>query len=80
STEAVRQGIKGGVGISILSAMAIADDVQAGVLTRLALGEVDTTRYFYLTRHRQRTPSPLCRAFMAFLGVRCQVPDILTDI
>ncbi|MBR9980734.1 MAG: LysR family transcriptional regulator, partial [Desulfatitalea sp.] len=42
STEAVRQGIKGGVGISILSAMAIADDVQAGVLTRLALGEVDT--------------------------------------
>jgi DNA-binding transcriptional LysR family regulator len=80
STEAVRQGIKGGVGISILSAMAIADDVQAGVLMRLALGEVDTTRYFYLTRHRHRTPSPLCRAFMAFLGARCQVPDILTDI
>jgi DNA-binding transcriptional LysR family regulator len=67
STEAVRQGIKNGVGISIVSALAVADDVKSGALNAVAVDGLDLKRSFFLTRHRQRTPSPICRAFMEFL-------------
>jgi len=67
STEAVRQGIKNKVGISILSAVAVADDERSGVLRTLAVKDVDLTRRFYLTTSKHRSPSPLCRAFVDFL-------------
>ena len=67
STEAVCQGIKNGVGISILSTLAVAEDLQAGTLKALSLENVDLKRAFYLTTHKSRSPSPLCKAFLKFL-------------
>lgn len=67
STEAVRQGIKNKVGISILSAIAVTDDVATGALKTLTIKGLDLKRHFFLTRHKLRTPSPLCRAFIEFL-------------
>lgn len=67
STEAVRQGIKNNVGISILSAIAVVDDVKAGLLKTLSVEGLNLKRSFYLTTHKQRTPSPLCRTFIQFL-------------
>ncbi len=67
STEAVCQGIKNGVGISILSTLAVAEELQAGTLMALALEGIDLTRAFYLTTHKSRSPSPLCRAFLALI-------------
>ncbi|MFY9941396.1 MAG: selenium metabolism-associated LysR family transcriptional regulator [Desulfobacterales bacterium] len=67
STEAVCQGIKNGVGISILSTLAVAEELQAGTLKALAIEGVDLKRAFYLTTHKSRSPSPLCMAFLAFI-------------
>jgi DNA-binding transcriptional LysR family regulator len=67
STEAVRQGIKNGVGLSILSAVAVADDIQSGLLKTIHVEGLNLKRSFYLTTHKQRTPSPLCCAFIDFL-------------
>ena len=67
STEAVRQAIKAQAGISILSTLAVAEDLQTGRLRALRIKGVDLTRRFYLTRSRQRTPSPLCNTFIDFL-------------
>jgi DNA-binding transcriptional LysR family regulator len=67
STEAVRQGVKSHVGVSILSAIAVAEDVHNGTLCALAIDGLDLKRSFYLTRHKNRTPSPLCLSFEAFL-------------
>lgn len=67
STEAVRQAIKNHVGISILSTIAVTDDVKDSSLKTLAIDGLDLRRRFFLTRHKHRTPSPLCRAFMEFL-------------
>ncbi len=72
STEAVRQAIKNKVGLSILSAIAVADDVQAGLLKTLTVEELDLKRNFYLTTHKQRTPSPLCLTFIQFLKQELQ--------
>ncbi len=63
STEAVRQGIKNHVGISVVSAIAVADDVRSGTLATLDIDGIELRRCFYLTRHKIRTPSPLSISF-----------------
>jgi len=67
STAAVIQGIKSRLGVSILSAIAVADDIRAGTLQILEIEGLDLKRGFYLTRRRNRTASPLCRAFIDFI-------------
>jgi DNA-binding transcriptional LysR family regulator len=67
STEAVRQAIKSGVGLSILSAVAVADDIQFNSLKAIQVEGLNLKRSFYLTTHKQRTPSPLCGVFIEFL-------------
>jgi DNA-binding transcriptional LysR family regulator len=67
STEAVRQAIKNKVGISILSAIAVSEECRQKRLKMLTIEGVDLKRNFYLTIHRQRSLSPLCRAFIDFL-------------
>jgi DNA-binding transcriptional LysR family regulator len=67
STEAICQGIKSGVGVSILSTLAVAEDLQEGKLKALEVEGLSLKRNFYLTRHRYRSASPLGRAFVDFL-------------
>lgn len=67
STEAIRQGIKEGIGVSILSTLAIAEDLASGSLKAVAVEGLDLTRRFYITRRRQRSLSPLGTAFIDFL-------------
>jgi DNA-binding transcriptional LysR family regulator len=67
STEAVCQGIKGGLGISILSTLAVSDDLQAGRLKALNVEGLNLKRNFYLIQHKQRTASPLGRSFIDYL-------------
>jgi DNA-binding transcriptional LysR family regulator len=67
STEAVIQGIKNKVGVSILSTIAVAEELKAGTLKALSIKELNLKRSFYLITHKQRSPSPLCTAFINFL-------------
>jgi DNA-binding transcriptional LysR family regulator len=67
STEAVIQGIKNKVGISILSTIAVAEELKAGTLKALTIKKLNLKRGFYLITHKQRSPSPLCNAFINFL-------------
>jgi len=73
STEAVRQGIKSGVGISILSKRAVAEELADGGLRRVKIKGLSFKRAFYLIYHKRRTQSPLCRTFIEFLS--CQGDD-----
>ncbi len=63
NTAAVRQGVKSGIGVSILSTKAVEDDLANGKLLALDVEGVDLSRYFFLTTHRSRTLSPLCQSF-----------------
>lgn len=67
STAAVIQGIKSGVGLSILSSIAVADERMSGTLKALAIDDIDLKRSFYLTRHQLRSLSPAAKAFIEFL-------------
>ncbi len=67
STTAIIQGVKSKVGISILSTVAVAEELKAGTLKALAIKDLKLKRSFYLIRHKHRSASPLCRAFNEFL-------------
>jgi len=67
STEAVRQSIKSGVGVSILSPCAFEEDTEKGMVRRIPIEGISLCRSFYLITDKQRTQSPLCQAFIGFL-------------
>ena len=71
STQAVIQGIKAGVGVSILSLIAVKESVAAGSIAALKVSGLDLRRRFFLTRHRQRSISPLGKAFIELIKSHC---------
>lgn len=64
STEAVCQAIKNGVGISIVSTLAVSEELQSGTLKALAISGFHLRRNFYLILHKYRSLSPLGNAFI----------------
>jgi DNA-binding transcriptional LysR family regulator len=68
SNEAVREAVKAGSGVAILSRRAVQDDLKAGTLAAVRIESVRFQRQFYIASHRARTKSPACRAFLRFLG------------
>jgi len=66
NTVSVIQGILNHVGISILSTIAVQDDIDKGRLKALSVKGLDLDRYFYLTLSKRRTLSPICNKFIEF--------------
>ncbi len=71
STEAVIQGIKSKVGLSILSPIAITEELRTGTLKALAVDGLNLKRNFFLSFSKHRTGSPLGRVFIQFLKDEC---------
>lgn len=67
STEAVRQGIRCNLGISVLSALAIREDLELGRLAAVELRGLRMTRPLYLVQRRGRQHSPLGATFLDHL-------------
>ena len=65
--EAVRQALKAGAGIAVISRRAIEDDIRCKVVTALRIHGVRLLREFFLVTHRSRSRSPLGNAFLTFL-------------
>ncbi len=66
NATSVIQGILNGVGISILSTIAVQDDLEKGRLKALSVTGLNLDRYFYLTLPQKRTQSPICKKFIEF--------------
>ncbi|MFO8088403.1 MAG: selenium metabolism-associated LysR family transcriptional regulator [Desulfatiglandaceae bacterium] len=67
SSTAVKEAIKAGAGISILSAHAVKTELDAGLLAVSRIAGLSMTRHFMLVRDRRRTVSPLCGSVIHFL-------------
>jgi DNA-binding transcriptional LysR family regulator len=67
TSTAVKEGIKAGLGISILSTLALGTEIKAGILKALRVKGLRMFRHVYLIMDRRRTASPLCEAFVDFL-------------
>ena len=67
TSTAVKEGIKAGLGVSILSSRALETELDSGVLKTLKVENLRMHRSFYLIRDRRRIASPLNRALCDFL-------------
>ncbi|HLE43951.1 MAG TPA: selenium metabolism-associated LysR family transcriptional regulator, partial [Methylomirabilota bacterium] len=67
STSAIKQAVKAGVGLSIMSKRAVEEECRHGLLWCLTIKDLRFTRHFYVVTHTGRSRSPLCQAFLDFL-------------
>ncbi len=67
STQAVKQAVRAGVGVALISKRAVVDECLARLLHCVKVTDLKISRSFYLVTHRDRTRSPLAQAFVDFL-------------
>jgi DNA-binding transcriptional LysR family regulator len=67
TSTAVKEGIKAGLGISILSIRAIATELDKGSLKSLKVKDIPMRRNFFLIRDKRRVASPICNSMIDFL-------------
>ncbi|MBI3454606.1 MAG: LysR family transcriptional regulator [Candidatus Rokubacteria bacterium] len=67
STSAIKQAVKAGVGVSIISKRAVEEECRHGLLWCVKIQGLRFTRHFYVVTHASRSRSPLCQAFLDFL-------------
>lgn len=67
STAAIKEAVKAGLGISILSRCAVQDELECNRLKVVSLEQLDLTRSFYLIRRNRRVISPVADLFCEYL-------------
>jgi len=67
STQAIKQAVKAGVGVSLVSKRAVEEECKSGLLWCLRVKDLKVTRSFHLATHKERSRSPLAEAFRLFL-------------
>ncbi|MGH7826526.1 MAG: selenium metabolism-associated LysR family transcriptional regulator [Candidatus Binatia bacterium] len=67
STEAIKEALIAGLGISILSRTSIRREIQAGLLAAIPIKGLKLERDFYEVLHKRRPLSPVSQAFRQFL-------------
>jgi DNA-binding transcriptional LysR family regulator len=67
STQAIKQAVKAGVGVSVISRRAVEEECRSGLVWCLKIRDLKVTRAFYIATHRDRSRSPLAEAFRSFI-------------
>jgi len=68
SVTAVKQGVKAGLGIAVMSEITVDPDVKAGTLCIAPIKELFGVRPFYLVRDKRRSSSPTTELLWKFLA------------
>lgn len=61
STEAVKTAVRTGLGLSVVSTLAVKDDLARGSLKRIEIDCLPITRELYIITHKMKAKSPLCQ-------------------
>jgi len=64
STDAVKQAVKAGLGVSILSKFSVADELEHKLLEEIKLTDIQMKRNFYIVTHKKRTLPHLYDLFL----------------
>jgi len=67
STQAVKQAVRAGIGVSLVSKLAVEDECRARLLACVKVRDLEVRRSFHLVTHRDRSRSPLAQAFLEFI-------------
>ena len=67
NNEAVRQAMKAGAGVAVISQRAVQDDIRYGAVAAVRFRGIRMLRDFFVVTHRTRSRSPLGNAFTTLL-------------
>jgi DNA-binding transcriptional LysR family regulator len=67
STQAIKQAVRAGVGIAIISQRAVELECRAKLVACVVIDDLTITRAFSIVTSRERSRSPLAQAFMEFV-------------
>jgi DNA-binding transcriptional LysR family regulator len=67
STQAIKQAVRAGVGVSLISQRAVEDECRVRLLACVKIDGLTVARAFHLVTHRDRSRSPLAQVFLAYL-------------
>jgi DNA-binding transcriptional LysR family regulator len=75
STAAVKEAVKAGIGVAILSQYAVKDDVACGRLVTIRIKEQRLRRPFYLIKRKNKALPPVASTFFEYLQERAVEKD-----
>ena len=67
STDAIKQAVKEGMGISVISRKSVKDELKCGMLREIRIKDANMKRQFYIITHRKRTLPHLYKIFLDYL-------------
>jgi DNA-binding transcriptional LysR family regulator len=70
STAAIKEAIKAGIGVSVLSKRAVKDEVDCGRVVTVNIHGVNMYRPFYLVQRKNRELSPVASVFLEYLNLQ----------
>ena len=75
NTEAIKQCIRRGLGVSFLSRYAVVDETEYHLLKSFQVKGLELKRHFYLVVHKNRISSPLDLEFQSFIRSHFGLPE-----
>lgn len=73
SSDAVKSGIKAGLGLSFISDLAVKEELLNGTLKELHVQGLHIERQFYIALRKGRTLPENCKQFLGFLQTRKEI-------
>jgi DNA-binding transcriptional LysR family regulator len=67
STDAVKQAVKAGLGVSILSRLSVKDEIKYAIFKEIKLSDIQMKRKFYIVTHKKRTLPVAYNLFLEYL-------------
>lgn len=67
STDAIKQAVKEGMGISIISRRAVRDELKCNILREIKIKNADMKRQFFIVTHSKRTLPHIYKSFLEYL-------------
>ena len=67
STDAIKQAVKAGLGVSILSRLSVKDELKYGIFKEIKLSDIQMKRKFYIVTHKKRTLPVAYNLFLEYL-------------
>lgn len=74
SNEAIKEAVHRGVGVAVLSVLAVQKEIRSGTLHALAVKDIHCDREMFVVQDRRRVPPLPARLFLNFLDAN-PVPD-----
>jgi DNA-binding transcriptional LysR family regulator len=67
STDAVKQAVKAGLGITIISRFSVSDELEHNLLKEIKISDIQMKRRFYIVTHRKRTLPRIYSVFFEYI-------------